>query len=323
VLIRVAFAGVCGSDLHILHGTSRCSERVILGHEASGHIAARGPGVPDHLTVGDAVALHPQFSCGQCVRCRRGQPNFCEQGGHASTIGYWHDGCYAEYCVAHWSQVHRVPAQLGLEEAVFCEPFNCIMNGWKKLQEPARDSRILIMGAGIVGLLWASLLHARGYRNGVITEPLPGRRRIAATLCERRLQGFRALSPEELDAQERFDVIVECCGSAEAIEDAYRRLDLGGRLLVFGGLPKGSSITIDPSDILFKELTLCGSVIGQDTFQEGISALLELSGAGYLNLDELGVARFTLSDHAAAFQAVSEGVIAKAIFVVGSPPRPL
>lgn len=316
VLLEVARAGICGSDLHILQGTSRYSERVVLGHEGVGRVAALGPRVPDDLALGDVVALDPQFSCGQCARCLRGQPNFCENGGYASTIGYYRDGCHAEYCVARWSQLHRVPPSISLDHAVLCEPMSCIMNGWKKLQDPPRDARVLIMGAGIIGLLWASLLHARGYRRAVITEPLPDRRRLASALCEARLPGHEARAPAELRDDDRFDVIIECCGQAEAVADGYRRLDVGGRLLVFGGPPKGFSITLDPSDLLFKELTLCGSVIGQATFPAGIAALSEMLSAGYLQLEELGVATFPLSDHAAAFQALEEGRVAKAIFVL-------
>ena len=314
VLMRVEYAGLCGSDLHILQETSKYSDRVILGHEAIGYVVACGKRVPERLSPGEAVVLHPQFSCGECPRCRKGQANFCEKGGYASTIGYWHDGCFAEYCAAHNSQFHSIPPQLPFRAAIFCEPFNCIMNGWKKLQNPARESRILIMGGGIFGLLWASLFHAIGYREVVITEPQPGREQIALDLCQHTLVGYRVQKPDDLDATERFDVIVECCGTAQAVADAYRHLDVCGHLLVFGGPPKYSQITIDPSDILFKELTICGAVIGQNTFFDGISMLCELSAKNYIDFDQLGVREFTLKEHATAVQMLKQGRISKAIF---------
>ncbi len=315
VLIRVEYAGICGSDLHILQETSRYSDHVILGHEAIGHIVSRGRRVPECLGLGDAVVLHPQFTCGECPRCRKGQPNFCEKGGYSSTMGYWHDGCFAEYCAAHYSQFYSVPKQLPFKAALFCEPFNCIMNGWKKLRNPARESRILIMGAGIFGLLWASVFHAKGYRNAVITEPKPGREQIAIDLCEQALVGFRVQKPDDLDANERFDVIIECCGTARAVAEAYRYLDVCGCLLVFGGPPKNSEITIDPSDILFKELTICGTVIGQNTFSDGISMLCELSAKGYIDFDQLGLREFAMREYATAVRMLGQGLISKAILI--------
>ena len=316
VLIRVEYAGVCGSDLHILHETSRYSDHVILGHEAIGYVVSCGRHVPERLSPGDGVVLDPQFACGKCPRCRKGQVNFCENGGYSSTIGYWHDGCFAQYCAAHHSQFHHIPPQLPFAAALFCEPFNCIMNGWKKLRNPARESRILIMGAGISGLLWASLFHIKGYRDVVITEPQPGRAQIASRLCERTLVGYRVQKPDELAAIERFDVIVECCGTARAVADAYRHLDICGRLLVFGGPPKNSEITIDASDILFKELTICGTVIGQNTFFDGISMLCELSARDYIDFYQLGIRAFALQEFATAVQMLEQGLISKVIFAL-------
>ena len=316
VLIRVKYAGVCGSDLHILQETSRYSDQVILGHEAVGHVVACGKEVPERLKPGDAVVLHPQFACGECSRCRKGQPNFCEKGGYASTLGYWQDGCFAEYCAAHHSQFYHIPPQLPFRTALLSEPFNCIMNGWKKLQNPARASRTLVMGAGVFGLLWASLFHAKGYHNVVITEPQPGREQIALKLCEHTLAGYRVKKPDDLDTTDRFDLIIECCGTAQAVADAFRLIDVCGHLLIFGGAPKHSEIRIDPSDILFKELTISGTVIGQYTFFDGILMLSELSAKAYIDFDLLGIRDFTLQEHATAVQMLQQGLISKAIFAL-------
>jgi D-arabinitol dehydrogenase (NADP+) len=316
VLIRVEYAGICGSDLHILQETSRYSDRVILGHEAIGYVVSCGRRVPERLSLGDAVVLHPQFSCGECARCRKGQPNFCEKGGYCSTIGYWYDGCFAEYCAAHYSQFHPISPQLPFQAALLCEPFNCIMNGWKKLRNPAQEARILIMGAGIFGLFWASLFHAKGYRDVVITEPQAGREQIASRLCEHTLVGYRVRKPDDIAATERFEVIVECCGTARAVADAYRHLDVCGRLLVFGGPPKNSAITIDPSDILFKELTISGTVVGQNTFFDGMSMLSELVAKDYIDFDQLGIREFALKEYATAVQMLQQGLISKAILAL-------
>jgi L-iditol 2-dehydrogenase len=320
ILLQVHYAGVCGSDLHILAGRSSYAQRVILGHEMVGSVAALGPEAPSCWHVGDVVSMCPQYSCGECHQCQRGRPNFCEKGGYHSTVGYWFNGCFADYVAVHSSQVYRIPAGLSPEQAVLAEPFNCLLSGIKKL-EPALDdpeARVLILGGGIFGLLWSALLCARGIRQITLTEPRTIRRRIAAKYLSETLGLSRACSlpPDALSPERKFDIVIECCGLAEAVGTGLGSLDIGGTLLIFGGPPKGSRIVFDPSDILFKELTIKGTIVGQDTFAKGIDALVELEGMGFLDWQALGVQAFPLEDYEEAQRKLGNGSICKAIFAL-------
>lgn len=323
LLLRVKYAGVCGSDLHILAGTSCYAERVILGHEMVGVVAAVGENVIvqscSSWEIGEAVTLCPQFSCGTCRPCQLGRTNFCENGGYDSTIGYWSDGCFADFVSVHSSQVYRkIPEHLSFEKAVLSEPFNCLLNGMKKLGSAVGlpDARVLIIGGGIFGLLWTAMLFDRGLKRITLTELKAGRRKIAQNFASKtlRLSSARILHSDELLPHETFDIVIECCGQAEAVEIGYSHLDIGGTLLIFGGPSKNSRISIDPSDILFKEITIKGTVIGQQTFEEGMQALADLDKKGYLDWTSLGVQFFAFNEWEKARQMLEEGSICKAIF---------
>jgi L-iditol 2-dehydrogenase len=332
LLLKVHCAGVCGSDLHILAGTSSYADRVVLGHEMVGTVAALGENIEEEKStdwkIGEVVAVCPQYSCGgECRQCRKGRSNFCERGGYESTVGYFRDGCFAEFVSVHWSQVHKLSLRgQPMEVAVLSEPFNCLLNGMKKLgsalllHDDDQEFRVLIMGGGICGLLWSALFCARGIRLIVLTEPREGRRDIAEKYLVQTLglSAAKACHPDDLGPFEKFDIVIECCGQAQAVAYGYNRLDTGGTLLIFGGPPKGSQITIDPSDLLFKELSIKGTVIGQDTFEKGIEALLNLAEKGHLDWKALGCRFFELEEYETAFERLNQGDICKAIFSITS-----
>ena len=87
------------------------------------------------LAVGDKVAVDPEANCNTCQFCRRGKPNYCETGGHRSTVGFYRDGGWAQYCEIPKEQVHKVPDGMSAKLAVLCEPVSCILHGFKKLGE--------------------------------------------------------------------------------------------------------------------------------------------------------------------------------------------
>ena len=311
VRIQVNYAGICGSDLHIIDGTSPCDgDRIILGHEITGTIDRLGDDVMD-LLVGDRVVVCPQESCGCCVQCDLGRPNFCVQGGYASTVGYYRNGGYAEFCVVNRKQVRKIPQELPFEVAVFAEPMSCVVSGWRKLNHVERSAAILVQGAGICGLLWLSYLHFLGFRHLSVADYQMHRRQIASQLSF----SVQVFHPDQLK-ERQYDAIVESAGTAAALQQAYQLLKIGGQLLIFGGPPQGSQITIDPSDILFKELKIFGTVLGQDSFGETVNLLMPMYEAGYLNHRQLGTELFPLEDYAIAFHELTERNIAKGIFAI-------
>ena len=121
VLVNVTACGVCGTDLHIVEGSSRSSPPVVLGHEFAGIVAEVGKG-SDGFKVGDHVAVDPNISCGTCFYCRRGDVHLCK---NLRALGVDIDGGMAESCIVPSSQLYHLPSTLTQEQAAFIEPLSC------------------------------------------------------------------------------------------------------------------------------------------------------------------------------------------------------
>ena len=149
--------------------------------------------------------------CNACQSCYNGHPNYCQNGGLRSTIGIFLNGGFAKFCIVPLNLVNKLPNEVSMEQGnvffllhlflsfittfsansfglslgALCEPLSCILHGWDRLQmvnAPQPDSKIVIMGAGIIGNLWMCLLHHYGFRDVIVSEPSPIRRKLAAQL---------------------------------------------------------------------------------------------------------------------------------------------
>lgn len=319
VLVKVAFSGVCGTDIHIIAGEFPSSKCVILGHEFAGVVSEVGASVKG-ISLGDRVVINPNTNCGRCSFCTKGQPHFCKTGGISSTIGIWRNGGWSQYCRVPAETVHIVPPQVTLRQAALCEPYSCILHGFDMLMPLATSSDILICGAGIIGLLWSCLLHFHGYRKVTVSEVSERRRSLAGGLD----LGYLVVHPEVLvhnckEAQHcgndkwGFDAVIDCTGAPAAIEQAIKWLHSGGKMLVFGCCPKNSSIKIDPHEVYAKELKIIGSLINPFTFPGAIQLVKDMA-ENYLNYEKLGISVFNLPSYQSALDALSRSEISKAVF---------
>ncbi|XP_066991012.1 uncharacterized protein [Anabrus simplex] len=314
-LIQVAYAGICGTDLHIIEGSFPVSEKpVTLGHEFSGVVKAVGSKVT-HINIGDKVSVDPNSGCGTCKPCTSGNIHFCATGGLDSTIGIHCDGGWAEYCLIPAKQVYKLPSNITLEQAALTEPLSCIAHGWDRIQPVPVGSRILVMGAGIIGNLWASILHLQGHRNVIVSEPQDRRRELLANLET----DFEAIKPSELKVRKAanpdwgFDLVVDCSGYGPAIEEAVTLLNSGGKLCIFGVASPETKISVSPYEMFKKELTITAVVINPFTFNKSLG-LIDAMGDRYLDYTKLGIKVFSLSQYKEAVKSLKEGSIAKAIF---------
>src|SRR5512140_2214941 len=147
VLVRVDACGICGTDIHIVEGTSRSTPPVVLGHEYSGI-------VEDHGTVSDVangapVAVDPNIACGRCFYCRRGLVHLCE---NLRALGVDIDGGMAEYCVVPADQLHRLPPGMSAEEGALIEPVSCAVHGIDTAGIQSGDA-VVVIGGGTIGLV--------------------------------------------------------------------------------------------------------------------------------------------------------------------------
>ncbi|MCM3727427.1 zinc-binding alcohol dehydrogenase family protein [Neobacillus cucumis] len=148
VLVKVKRVGICGSDLHIYHGTNPLATLPrVVGHEVAGEVVEVGPEVAN-LQVGDHVVVEPIRYCGECYACRKGQPNVCQS---LTVFGVHEDGGMREWFVLPEKQLHKVNAELPWEEIVLAEPYTIGAQAVFRGQVEEGDT-VLIQGAGPIGI---------------------------------------------------------------------------------------------------------------------------------------------------------------------------
>ncbi|NOX90219.1 MAG: zinc-dependent alcohol dehydrogenase family protein [Calditrichaeota bacterium] len=299
VLIRVAYAGICGTDLHILADEVPSADRLIPGHEFSGIIERVGEDVR-RMKTGQKVAVDPNNHCDTCTPCKSGRIQFCE---NLKPIGVQIDGAWAEFCAVPAKQVHPLPDSMDLKSGALTEPVSCIVHGWDQLQPVDAAQSVLILGAGLIGLLWAFFLRDHGFTQITMVEPDEGRRKRGSEL------GFSNMQ-RQIEAGQKFDVIIDCSGNSRAIEQALPTLKHHGTFLFFGVCPQDARIKVNPFHIYQKEWKLIGSFINPFTFPRAVSWLNRFS----IDWSGLGVEFFALSDYRQALQSVRQKRISKGIF---------
>ncbi|XP_058800798.1 D-altritol 5-dehydrogenase-like isoform X2 [Phymastichus coffea] len=310
LLVRVAYSGVCGTDLHIIEGSFPCkqSEPLTLGHEFCGTIEALGDGVTA-FRLGQRVTVDPNSGCNLCGDCHAGCYHLCLNGGVNSTIGIFRNGGWATHCVVPEMQVYALPDAVDMAQAALSEPLSCLAHGWDLMSPIDVGQRVLVSGAGIIGLLWAAALHLHGLRKTVtVCEPQDKRK----DMVKRMGLDYEVCSPQQLQGKE-FDLAVDCSGSGPAMEAAIPLLARGGRFCMFGVANPAAQVSINPYQMYKKELTIKGANINPFTFPKGIG-LLEAMHDTYLRFDNLGIKVFKLSEYKEALDALKRGDISKAVF---------
>jgi 2-desacetyl-2-hydroxyethyl bacteriochlorophyllide A dehydrogenase len=312
VMIKTAYCGICGTDLHIIADEAPAAEKVIPGHEFSGHIEKVGAEVSS-LKLGDAVAVDPNIQCGNCPPCKKGQIHFCQ---NLKPVGVFVNGGMAEYCLVKGSHVYKLPSGVSLVWGALTEPVSCIVHGWHRLLPLPDNPSILILGAGLIGLLWGVLLKQNGIKKTRFSEPIEKRQQIA------RQFEFKVTAPDQLiqnqsKSGDGFDVIIDCSGNPRAIEMSFPLIKPLGKFLFFGMCPQKSQISIPPFQIFQKELTLIGSVINPFTFTTALKLIEQIQ----VPIDNLDIKFFLLQDYQQAFQTAKSGHYTKVMFSVQEQGR--
>lgn len=302
-LVAVAAAALCGTDVHIAHGTFPARAPLVLGHELAGHVAALGPGVAG-LRVGEPVTTETDRSvCGACAFCRAGDQHLCAS---RTAIGTTADGGFAEFVVVPAAGVHRLPPSVDLVAGALTEPLAVAVRAVVERADVRPDEEVVVIGPGTIGLLAAQVARARG---AVVT--VAGLRRHEARFDLARRLGFErtvALDvPEEVEATGRgrdgpgVDVVVECSGAPESIAAGLRLLRKGGRLVLvaFSG---GRTAPLEVDFVVNRELSIVAS---RGKRPSCFRIALELLASGDVVTAPLVSHRFSLDDWAAAFETAA------------------
>jgi 2-desacetyl-2-hydroxyethyl bacteriochlorophyllide A dehydrogenase len=279
VLVRVSHCGVCGTDLHlVLEGYARAGS--VLGHEWSGTVVASGEDV-DGWEPGAHVVATPTPGCGVCRACTRGRPSVCLRRAPADLLSF--RGAFCEYLTVRAHQLARIPDQLTIRGAALTEP-TAIAIHTVNLAGVASEDRVLITGAGPVGLLTIAVLRARGVDDITVTEPSPVRRERALAVGAGRAVGpeILARAPMGRPVDEPYTVAFECSGRASAAEAALDQLDYAGTMMFVGTGREFPRVNHNRAIVL--ELTIMGAY---NYDADGFAPALELLASGIMPLELL------------------------------------
>ena len=238
VLIRIRMAGICGTDLHIEEGHFHCNPPVVLGHEFSGEIVKVGKRV-SRFKVGDRVVAEAhKGGCGTCRFCKRGEVEVCPQ---KRAIGYKIDGCFAPLLTLPATSLHIIPENVSFEQAALIEPIAIVMKALGQKCEVEPEDFVVVLGCGPIGLLAAAVAKTLGSRTVMITgtnddEKL--RLNVARNMNIDHVVNVQqedlAQKVNELTEGLGADLVIEACGAASAIEQAFDLIRTNGRVCGLG-----------------------------------------------------------------------------------------
>lgn len=285
VLVRVEAVGVCGSDVHFYAhgniGTMIMSEPFVLGHELSGVITAVG-GKVDAARVGNRVAIEPQRPCRTCNECRHGRYNLCP-----NIIFYavpHVNGAFTEYVTIQNDFAFDLPDNVSFEAGALLEPLSVAIWSCQRAQISV-GSRVLIAGAGPIGVIMAQTAKAFGASEVIITDMVQARREFALNYGATRAIDPSKESVHGLDV----DAFIDATGVSRAVYDGIKAIGPNGRAILVG---MGDDDVLLPVDyIQAREIWVTGIFRYTNTWPTAI----ELVATGKVNLDALVTHRFNLN----------------------------
>lgn len=306
VRVRVAFAGICGTDLEEYlagplyipvdtpHPLTGRKAPLILGHEFSGVVEQVGPGVTD-LAVGDPVAADCLIHCGQCVECQRGNFNLCEK---LAALGQMADGGLSELVTGPAYSFVRLPQSVPLDQAALAEPLAVAVRAVTRAQlRPG--AQVLITGAGAIGLFALQVARVQGAGAVTVVESHDHRRQLALELGA----DVVVSSCEALDARAAFDAVIECTGQPPVQASVIGLVRPHGRVVLVG-IPTRSTV-METWGLINGERELIGSLshLAQVDFAAGVA----LMGQGSIQVTPLISRRWPLRDGVRALETLARG----------------
>ena len=303
VLVKVKVCGICGSDIHSYKGKHPfVHPPIVLGHEFSGVIHRVGDGVKN-FSSGDRVVVEPNIVCGKCYNCLHGRYNICTNLKVIGCVGY--DGAFSEYIVVPENKVLKLPDGISFDDAALVEPLAVAVHAVRKSGQKIGD-RVLILGAGTIGLLTLQVANLAGAREVIITDLLSYRLEKA-----KNLGADKVINPELEDlvelihkeyGKEGIDLIYDCVGVDKTISQAIQIARKGTRIMVVG-VPE-EKIKIDLSLIQDRELEIIGSLM---YIREDFIEAIDLVQKEKIKADSFVTHHFKLKDIEKAFRLVTEG----------------
>ena len=336
VLVKVAAAGLCHSDLSVINGDRPRPTPMVLGHEAAGVVEEVGPGVED-LKKGDHVVMVFVPSCGHCVPCAEGRPALCEPGAAANTRGELLSGArrlhrngqplhhhlgvsaFAEYATVSRRSVIKIDPELPLEEAAL---FGCaVLTGVGAVINTAgvrSGQGVAVVGLGGVGL--SSLLGAIVAGAGAVIAVDTNEQKLAFARQLGATHAFNAADPDCVEKVRNathggVDVAIEMAGSVKAFETAYRITRRGGQTVTAGLPHPAHTFALPIVNLVGEERTVKGSYIGGCVPTRALPRYIALYRQGRLPVDRLMTDRLRLDQINEGFDRLAEGKAVRQVVV--------
>lgn len=311
VQVRVAYTGLCGTDLHIFHGDmeARVAHPLIFGHEMSGVVATVGDGVGG-WSVGDRVTVMPLSWDGTCPACRAGNEHICQ---NLDFIGIDSPGSLQELWNVPAEVLVALPADLSLRDAALVEPVAVAVHDVRR-SELGEGDKAVVVGGGPIGVLIATVARRFG-GEVVVIEPDAARRAVVDGL------GITTLDPREVDQTAWVaewtggagaDVVFEVSGAAAAVRGMTALAKVRGTIVVVAIHPQPREI--DLQRVFWRELRLLGARVYQ---RRDFETAVELLSAGDIPADVVITDVVPLEATADAFAALEAGRALKVLVEVG------
>lgn len=262
LLVRVRACGICGSDVHGFDGsTGRRIPPIVMGHEAAGVVEAVGSAVQG-FSPGDRVTFDSTVSCGGCFFCRRGEINLCDNREvlGVSTPLFRRAGAFAEYVVVPARIAYQLPEALPFEHAALIEAVSVAVHAIS-LTPIAHGDTVLVVGAGMIGLLVAQAARVAGAGSVLVADIDPTRLDLARKLgAAHAFEASDAAAPDhirEITSGRGADVAVECVGATAPVKLAIDGVRKGGMVTLVGNV--SPMVEIPLQSVVSRQIRLQGS----------------------------------------------------------------
>ncbi|MDP6636939.1 MAG: alcohol dehydrogenase catalytic domain-containing protein [Phycisphaerae bacterium] len=312
MLVKIEACAVCGSDLKTSKvGNPRMKEGAVMGHEFCAIVQEVGPDAEaGDLKIGDRIVMATSIACGECLYCRRGWRNICQ---NVKPMGFAYDGGMAEYTIIppaalRGGHVVKVPEGLTAEHAALAEPISCAVNSLEQCNIEEGDT-VLVVGAGPMGLLNVLVARARGAAKIILSEPNAARLAQGEPFCD------VAVNPSEQDLAEvvkaetedglGVDICIVAAPAAPPQEQAVHLVRKRGTVCLFASLPVGRNmLNIDSRAIHYNEIRVVGT---SDSTAAHVSEGIRMLADGRVDGARIATHILTLDDIKQAFELMISG----------------
>ncbi|HHW49166.1 MAG TPA: alcohol dehydrogenase catalytic domain-containing protein [Clostridiaceae bacterium] len=300
IKVKMKRIGVCGSDVHVYHGKHPfTSYPVVQGHEVSAEVVEVGENVTG-FKPGDKVTIQPQVVCGKCYPCTHGLYNDCEV---LKVMGFQTTGMASEYFVTEAAKALKLPDSISWDHGSMIEPLAVGVHAVRRYGD-IKDKNVLVLGGGTIGNLVAQTAKAMGASKVLISEISEYRLEVAKKAGIETVNPFKKELKEaihEFFGPDGADVIFECVGASETMNQAIEYARKGSHIIVVGVFE--GLVNMNAALIQDHELTVAGTAMYR---VEDFIKAIELTEAGLIEFDSLITNHVPFKEYQRAYQIIDE-----------------